>query len=484
MTLEMRVSSNSWMTFILAWTLATLLSASYVGATMVGMVVGRNGNVVVEKDGNTFPVDGFICVDVGDRVMTKGEGGQLLLFDNSRAQLLPSAKYRVGRSGVFKKIARGCVLAHQYKRQFPAGGPISPNTQSPTVGTLRLGKGAFILRPGHQWKEVTGDEQVHINDIIHVQDGGGARLETTSGGIVHFTGPAQGYLNGRGLELEVGKILVNSASVAGGLTIGTPTAEAADTKSLFGMAVQSGVTKVRNYGGNVNLANRFGRRKNSLRMTGLCQGAVDEGGQVTKSERLVGGEDGRNIVATVLRAINDGSPKGYHERIAYATAALGKAIAEGKTQKELAKFNPEDNVKEGYGQEDGYEQEEDDWKSEVSNYFNNFQDSQNQPSGQQSQSFPEPSEIEPTTYNRPPASDVDSTSNVRPVPSVTPATTNVRPTTYVRPTTPTTVRPTTGNVRARVRNLGTTNVNSQSTSTDASQKAARNRMSIVDFQFR
>ena len=473
MIVEMRLRSDLWMSFVLAWTLATLLSASFAGATMVGMVVGRGGNVVVEKGGNSFPVDGFIRVDVGDKVKTKGEGGQLLLFDNTRAQLLPSANYQVGRSGVFKKLVRGCVLAHQYRRQFPANTPLSPHSLTPTIGTLRLGKGAFILRSGQQWREVRSEEQVHINDIIHVQDGGGARLETTSGGIIHFTGPAQGYLNGRGLELEVGKILVNSASVSGGLTIGTPTAEAENTKSLFGMAVQAGVTKVRTYGGQVNLGNRFGRRKSSLRLSGLCQGAVDERGVVTKTERLVSGSIGREIVATVLRAINDGSVEGYHRRIAEATAALGRAIAEGKTQKELAKLNPQPEEANSYPKDEEYEEQEDNWKSEVTTYFDNFQESQSQAIN------PAPDPVDPNvnmppSYDIRPQNDVAPTNNVRPTVNVKP-TSNVRPTTYVRPTV-TNVRPTGSNVRPT-----TSDVKPGSTTRDSSRSQG---MSIVDFQFR
>ncbi len=465
MTVEMRLRGDLWASLVLAWAVLWLMTASLAQASMVGMVVGRSGNVIVEKKvGGSFSVDGFVRVDVGDKVVTKDEGGQLLLFDNTRAQLLPGAKYRVGRSGVFKRLSRGCVLAHQYRRHFPAAGEaLTPHESSPIVGTLRLGKAVFVLRSGKQWIEARGEFNVHINDIIHVREGGGVRLELAKGGIVHFTGPAQGYLNGRGLELEVGKVLVNSTSAPVGLTVGTPTAEVAETRSLFGIAVAAGLTKVRSYGGKLNLANRYGRKKSNLRLTGLCQGAVDGNGNVTKSNQLVFGEVGREVVATILKAINDGETKNYHERIARATAALGKAMSKGRTEMELAKLNPVGQENETPEDEYEEEEQEDDWKSEVSNYFDNFQASNSQPVYDQPVSS-EP--VAPQTNVQPPQRYSERTPVVRPT------TSNVRPTTQVKPN------------NTQITNVRSVDAAGNSGARSSNATGASNRVTYMDFEFR
>jgi len=365
--------------FKLLSVLAAFVVATACRGSMVGMVVGRSGRVVVEKPAGRFAVDGFIRVDVGDGLQTTEEGGQLLLFDNTRAHLLPGSTYRVGRSGVFKRLAHGCVLAHQYRQAYGGdevtGGAVAT---ARAVGALRLAREAYVLRPGQGWTAVGDDTPVCVNDFVHVRDCGGVRLELASGAVCHLTGPAQAYVNGAGVELEVGRMLVNAASVQDGVNIGTPTADVERARTLFGLAVADGLTRVRTYGGRLQLSNRYGRRRETTTLSGVCQGTVDGRGDVARTQELVSAEAARDVVAQVLEALNDARPDGYHERIARATEALGNAVAQARTHVELARLTPEVGSSERDADEEpNVTASTDDWKSEVEGYFDNHRSAGN-----------------------------------------------------------------------------------------------------------
>ena len=334
-------------------------------ASMVGMLVGRGGRVLVQRgEDSPISVDGFLRVDLGDSISTNSGGGQLLLFDDSRAQLLPHSHYRVGRSALFKTLEKGCILSHQYRKHYPLKNPIKRAQESQFVGKLLSCQKSHLLRAGESWRELEDSQKLRVNDIIHVLQGGGLRLEMNRGAIVHVTGPTRVYAKSKGLELEKGKILVNSLSIEHGVDIGTPTVELKGVEALFGIAVENGTSTVRNYGSPLLLNNRCGRRRRRVQLTGLRQAVVDEQGLIEKSRALLEGELAKDIAQGILEAINGGEAPNYHERIAKATNALGRALREQQNQTVEPNGDPIEPREEG-GSES--------WDSDVSRYFENFQ---------------------------------------------------------------------------------------------------------------